>query len=152
MVRGAAQFVEAYQAQPGLYPSAKAKQGHVLIVDDETSARDFLDDVLRAAGYITARAMDGQEALEIAEQFGPFDLLVTDEMMPRMEGHVLAERLRQREPWLKVLYLTGHSDHLFEAKGRLWADEAFLEKPSSVHGLLQTVSLLLDRPVEPRAS
>src|SRR5687768_13600214 len=91
---------------------AVPKRGHVLIVDDETSARDFLDLVLRDAGYVTARAMNGQEALEIAEQFGPFDLLVTDEMMPRMEGHVLAERLRAREPWLKVLYLTGYSDHL----------------------------------------
>lgn len=152
MVHGGTQFVEAHRAQPGLPLSPNAKQGHVLIVDDETSARDFLDHVLRAAGFITARAMDGQEALEIAEQFGPFDLLVTDEMMPRMKGHVLAERLRQREPWLKVLYLTGYSDYLFEAKGTLGEDEAFLEKPSSAPGLLQAVSLLLDRPAAPRAS
>jgi CheY-like chemotaxis protein len=116
---------------------------HVLIVDDETSARDFMDLVLRNAGYITARAMNGEEALEMSEQFGPFDLLVTDEKMPRMEGHVLAERLRQREPWLKVLYLTACSDHLFDAKGTLVKDEAVLDKPSSVTGLLEAVSHLL---------
>jgi CheY-like chemotaxis protein len=120
------------------------RRRHVLIVDDETSARDFMDLVLRNAGYITARAMNGEEALKMSEQFGPFDLLVTDEKMPRMEGHVLAERLRQREPWLKVLYLTACGDHLFDAKGTLVKDEAVLDKPSSVTGLLEAVSHLLE--------
>jgi CheY-like chemotaxis protein len=93
--------------------------------------------------------MNGQEALELAEQFGPFDLLVTDEMMPRMEGHELAQKLRQREPRLKVLYITGYSDHLFEAKGTLWEDEAFLDKPSSIHGLLEAVAQLLESRLPP---
>src|SRR5688500_14902350 len=108
--------------------SDKARSGrhHVLIVDDETAVRDFLDLALRQAGYITARAMNGHEALEMAEQFGPFDLLITDEVMPRMEGHELAEQLRQREPWVKVLYLTGYSERVLKAKGRLWDDEALL--------------------------
>jgi CheY-like chemotaxis protein len=130
---------------PGSSVRPDTKGRHVLIVDDETAARDFMDLVLRNAGYITARAMNGEEALEMSQQFGPFDLLVTDEMMPRMQGHELAQRLREREPWLKVLYLTGYSDHLFEAKGSLWEDEAFLDKPSSVTGLLEAVSLLLHR-------
>jgi CheY-like chemotaxis protein len=99
--------------------SSAISRGHVLIVDEETSAREFTDHVLRSAGYITVRAMNGEEALEIAEQFGPFDLLVTDEQTPRMAGHELAKRLREREPWLKVIYLTGHTEQLFEAKGPL---------------------------------
>jgi CheY-like chemotaxis protein len=131
---------------------AASRRAHVLIVDDETSSREFLDSTLRQAGYITARATNGQEALELSEQFGPFDLLVTDEMMPRMEGHVLAERLRQREPWLKVLYHTGYSERVKEARGTLWDDEVCLEKPSTVDTLLDTISQLLKRRGAPKAS
>ena len=132
---------------PGATPTRRA---HVLIVDDETASREFLDFTLREAGYITARATNGQEALELAELFGPFDLLVTDEMMPRMEGHVLAERLRQREPWLKVLYHTGYTERVRQARGPLENDEVCLEKPSTVDSLLETVSRLLQsrRPIQ----
>ena len=139
MIHGETSFADVRTVHPPIAP----KGAHVLIVDDDTASRDFMDLVLRNAGYITARAMDGLEALDMAEQFGPFDLLVTDEMMPRMQGHVLAEHLRQREPWLKVLYLTGYGDHLLKAKGSLWEDEALLDKPSTVHGFLEAVSLLL---------
>lgn len=116
----------------------------VLIVDDEVLMRDYLDKVLRSAGYLTVRAVDGQDAAEIAESLGPFDLLLTDEMMPRMEGHELAQLLRRREPHMKVLYLTGYAERLFNAKGGLWEDEAFLDKPSSPTGILEAVSLLLN--------
>jgi two-component system cell cycle sensor histidine kinase/response regulator CckA len=64
-------------------------------------------------------------------------------MMPQMQGDELARRLRQRQPALKVLYLTGYSDQLFKDKITLWEDEAFLDKPCSVKGLLEAVSLLL---------
>jgi DNA-binding response OmpR family regulator len=60
-----------------------------------------------------------------------------------MTGDELARRLRQNEPGLKVLYLTGFSDHLFKEKVTLWEDEAYLDKPCSVKGLLEAVSLLL---------
>jgi two-component system cell cycle sensor histidine kinase/response regulator CckA len=115
----------------------------VLIVDDETSLRQFADRVLREAGYTTVVASDGPEAIEIAATLEPLDLLVTDVMMPQMTGDELARRLRQSRPELKVLYLTGFSDRLFKEKATLWADEAFLDKPCSVKGLRQAVSLLL---------
>jgi two-component system cell cycle sensor histidine kinase/response regulator CckA len=70
------------------------------------------------------------------------DVLVTDLMMPQMSGDELARRLRQSEPAIKVLYLTGYSDKLFKEKVMLWEDEAFLDKPCSVKGLQQAVSLL----------
>jgi len=73
-------------------------------------------------------------------------------MMPQMLGDELARRLRQSEPGLKVLYLTGYSDRLFKEKVTLWADEAYLDKPCSVKGLQQAVSLLLfgqlEKPAE----
>lgn len=143
MVHGGTRFADVSSARTK-DPAIAQRGAHVLIVDDDAASRDFMDIVLRNAGYVTARAMDGLEALDMAEQFGPFDLLVTDEMMPRMEGHVLAAHLRQREPWLKVLYLTGYGEHLMEAKGALWEDEALLNKPSTVHGFLEAVTFLLD--------
>ena len=82
-------------------------------------------------------AADGPEAIEVAAKLGSFDVLVTDVMMPEMTGDELARRLRQTEPGVKVLYLTGFSDRLFKEKVTLWADEAFLDKPCSVKGLLQ---------------
>ena len=57
--------------------------------------------------------------------------------------------MRHDEPTLKVLYLTGFSDRLFKEKSTLWEDEAFLEKPCSVKGLLQAVSLLYSGKIEP---
>jgi len=124
----------------------------VLVVDDEEPVRKFVDRVMRDAGYSTVQASDGMEALEVASKIGPLDILVTDVMMPQMLGDELARRLRESEPDLKVLYLTGYSDRLFKERVTLWADEAYLEKPCSVKGLLQAVSLLLfgqlERPAE----
>jgi two-component system, cell cycle sensor histidine kinase and response regulator CckA len=114
-----------------------------LIVDDEDTVRKFVERVLREAGYKTAIASDGPEAIAVAATLETFDILVTDVMMPQMTGDELARRLRQTEPKLKVLYLTGFSDRLFKEKVILWQDEAFLDKPCSVKGLLQAVSLLL---------
>ena len=105
--------------------------------------RKFVDRVMRAAGYTTMLAGDGPEALEVARGMASLDILVTDLMMPKMTGDELAKKLLQTERGLKVLYLTGFSEHLFKEKVTLWANEAFLEKPCSVEGLRQAVALLL---------
>jgi two-component system cell cycle sensor histidine kinase/response regulator CckA len=115
----------------------------VLIVDDEEPVRRFVQRVLSEAGYDTATAGSGAEAQEMAQKQAPPDLLLTDVNMPQMLGDELARRLRQIEPSLKVLYLTGFSDQLFKEKVTLWEDEAYLDKPCSVKGLLEAVSLLM---------
>jgi two-component system cell cycle sensor histidine kinase/response regulator CckA len=114
-----------------------------LIVDDEESVRSFVNRVLIGGGYETVVAGGGAEAENVVKSRGPFDVVVTDLMMPEMSGDELVRRLRQSEPHLKVLYLTGFSDHLFKEKATLWADEAFLDKPCSVNGLLEAVALLI---------
>ena len=121
----------------------------VLAVDDEAGIREYLAGVLRQPGYEVSVAADGVEAVQVAETQGPFDLLVTDVMMPRMRGDELAQRLRQADPDLKILYLTGFSERLFERHPVLWEDEAFLEKPVGVQGLLEAVALLLVGRVPP---
>jgi len=133
-------FVRAYAGRMKAHPSRPLS---VLVVDDEDLVRKFVERVLREAGYQTATASDGPEALAVAGTLESFDILVTDVMMPQMTGDELARRLRVSSPSIKVLYLTGFSDRLFKEKVTLWADEAFLDKPCSVKGLLQAVSLLL---------
>jgi CheY-like chemotaxis protein len=126
--------------------------GPVLIVDDEDAVVRFVDRVLRDAGYKTATASNGPDALEKAKKIGVLGALVTDVIMPGMTGDELARVLRQTEPGLKVLYLTGYSDRLFKEKSTLWADEAFLEKPCTIKGLTEALSLLMNGHFESAAS
>lgn len=114
-----------------------------LVVDDEEPIRRFVDRVLKDAGYKTTLAGDGPEALDVASKLDRLDILVTDVMMPQMTGDELARRLRQKQPSIKVLYLTGYSDQLFKEKVLLWEDEAYLDKPCSIKSLLEAVSLLM---------
>jgi two-component system cell cycle sensor histidine kinase/response regulator CckA len=123
--------------------SDQTRAFRILAVDDEESVRAFLGRVLPQLGYDARVALDGEEALRVAVSDGPFDLLLTDLAMPGMRGDELARRLRQTDPTLKVLYLTGYSDRLFEERHVLWEEEAFLDKPTTVQGLSEALSLLL---------
>jgi two-component system cell cycle sensor histidine kinase/response regulator CckA len=115
----------------------------VLIVDDDPSMCQYVDRVLRNYGYVTTVAFDSHEALAKATTEGPFDLLLTDEEMPGLRGHELASHVRQLDPDVKVLYLTGYSDLLFTERGALWDGEAFVDKPVTPQGLREAISLLL---------
>ena len=120
-----------------------ARRLRILAVDDEPGILSFVRRVLEPAGYHVVVADSGLMAIEAMATQGPFDALVTDLLMPNMNGDELARRLRGEWPDLKVLYLTGFSDQLFKAKVTLWDAEAFLEKPTTVQGLQQAVSMLL---------
>ncbi len=121
---------------------APARPLRVLIVDDEEPIVKFVERVVRQSGFVTATAASGADALAVAATFGPVDLLLTDLMMPNMNGDELARRMRAQEPDLKVLYLTGFSDKLFAERMTLWENEAFLDKPCSMAGLQEAVKLL----------
>jgi len=115
----------------------------VLVVDDEESNRTFAKRALRESGYCVATAADGPEALTVIDAQAPFDLFLIDVLMPRMTGDELARQVRLRDPNAKILYFTGYADHLFERRSTLWQHEAFVEKPVSLNGLLEAVSLML---------
>ena len=133
-------FVKSYVSQMKAIPG---RSYNVLIVDDEETVRMFVERVVREAGHQTTTAADGPEAIEAASKLETLDLLITDLMMPLMSGDELARRLRLNRPSLKVLHLTGFSDRLFKERTTLWQDEAFLEKPCSVKGLMEAIELLL---------
>jgi two-component system cell cycle sensor histidine kinase/response regulator CckA len=115
----------------------------VLIVDDEEPIVQIVDRVLRTAGYHTLLAYSAVEALALAKAGEPFDLLLTDLMMPGMSGDELARDLRVQRPFLKVLFLTGFSDRLFDLRPSLSSNEAFLDKPVSMTVLREAVSQML---------
>ena len=123
----------------------------VLVVDDEEPIRRFVARVLREEGWQTVLAKDGADAVAVAATMEHLDLLVTDLMMPNMNGDELARRLQTSERDLPVLYLTGFSDRLFADRMQLWEHEAFLDKPCSVKGLLEAVALVSRRPAHARA-
>jgi two-component system cell cycle sensor histidine kinase/response regulator CckA len=131
----------------GSAPAAAARI-RALVVDDDSAVRSFVERVLRDAGYQTATAPDGVAACEFVLRSGPPHIVVTDESMPRMSGHEFSRWIRQRHPGVKVLYLSGYSDPVFRDQRDLWEEEGYLDKPCTIRGLLQAVSLLLFRRLE----
>jgi len=121
----------------------------VLVVDDELEIRTFVTRVLQDAGYVTDQCSSGADALKRIAEGERFALVVTDVRMPSMSGPQLVEQLTRVDRDVKVLYLTGYNEQLFREKTTLWADEAFLDKPCSIKGLLEAVSMLVYGHLEP---
>ncbi|MCU1279337.1 MAG: sensor histidine kinase response regulator, partial [bacterium] len=81
----------------------------ILLAEDDESVREFVSFVLAKLGYRVLEATDGAEALKVAERFGePIDLLLSDVVMPRMDGVALAQVLAQSRPTMKVLHMSGY--------------------------------------------
>jgi CheY-like chemotaxis protein len=114
-----------------------------LVVDDEVSVRTVVRRMLEPAGYIVEEAASPLQACEAAERAERLDLLVADFMMPELSGGETARRIRIAKPHVKVLFITGYPDALFDERQALWVGEAFLEKPFSKKGVLEAASLLL---------
>lgn len=125
-------------------PAALGKGWRVLVVDDEPSVRTLAARMLRRSGCAVVEAGDPRHALAIAESDStPFDLLLTDIMMPGMNGLVLARRLAALQPGLHVIFMSGYpANRLFE-EGYLERGCAYLEKPFRYEDLLRRLRELL---------
>ncbi len=118
----------------------------VLIVEDDAAVRGVVSTVLRRAGYTVVEASNGGEALLICEQEATkLDLMLTDVVMPRMNGRQLADRLKTVRPNLKVIFSSGYPGHTMVQHGDLEAGVDFLAKPASPDALLTKVREVLDR-------
>jgi two-component system cell cycle sensor histidine kinase/response regulator CckA len=121
----------------------------VLVVDDDAAVRRFVKRILDEDGYVVDASATGPEALTRLHEGQAYDLVVADVCMPEMSGPQLVARMRQRGSEAKVLYVTGFADQLFDERDeQLWADEAFLDKPCTVQGLREAVSLLLHGEID----
>ena len=119
----------------------------ILLVEDEPAVREFLTALLERLGYSVVVAGDGQQAIEVAaERQGRFDLLLSDVVMPRMNGVELARRLTGEHPGLRVLLISGHAEKpeaLMEQQ-LSGAPVEFLQKPFSAVSLANRLRRILD--------
>jgi CheY-like chemotaxis protein len=112
----------------------------VLVVEDEEIVRELVCDVLAEQGYNVICAADGIEALKVAADFdGTIHLLVTDVIMPHMNGHELAGKLSGIRPEMKVLYVSGYSDNDIGDHGELDPRFELLQKPFTPQTLARKI-------------
>ena len=116
----------------------------VLVVDDEQGLRDLVCRTLRAEGYRTLEAAHGGEALEMVET-GPerIDLVVTDVVMPGMDGRELGRRLARIRQTLPILYMSAYEVNDIFQRGSPRGSAPFLQKPFPRDGLINSVQQLL---------
>ena len=114
--------------------------GTVLLVEDEEAVRSFASRALSTRGYTVLEAGTGVEALEIMDrENGKVDLVVSDVVMPEMDGPTLLRHLRERNPEIRIVFMSGYAEEAF--RKNLGADEnfVFLPKPFTLKKLAETV-------------
>lgn len=122
----------------------RAEQRTILVVEDQPEVRALLSDALEMLGYRVLAAAHPDEGLAIAdERAEEIDLVLTDIVMPGMNGPELAQRLMLRHPFLRVVYLSGHGAEALGALG-VPGNSAVLKKPFTMDALIERVSGALD--------
>lgn len=128
-------------------PKAKGRPLRVvLVVDDEQGVRDLVCRTLQGEGYRTLEAGHGAEALKLVESApDPVDLVITDVVMPGMDGRELGRRLAQSKPSLPVLYMSAYDVNDIFRRGSPSTSAPFLQKPFPHATLITRVEQLLSR-------
>jgi signal transduction histidine kinase/CheY-like chemotaxis protein len=113
----------------------------VLLVEDEKMVRELTKRILSGAGFEVTEAADAEEALELAE-LGPFDVLLTDVVLPAMSGPELVARLRERGFGFRVAYMSGYPADFVESRVHLGANELLVHKPFTAATLVAALRQL----------
>ena len=122
----------------------------ILLAEDAEPLRKLAQTFLEAAGFRVWSAGSGEEALEVAACSGvTFDLLLTDVVMPGMNGRLLAEQLLPRQPGIKVLYMSGYTDSFIAGHGVLDPGTHLLHKPFTEDVLIRKAREVLDGGKKP---
>jgi two-component system, cell cycle sensor histidine kinase and response regulator CckA len=140
--------VEAPVEQAGEPRKTSAATGTetILLAEDEEIVRMLARTVLTNLGYRVLETDRGRDACRLCEEHpGPIHLLLTDVIMPGMNGRELYQRAREQRPDLRVLYMSGYTEDVIAPHGVLEKGTAFIEKPFSVEGLARKVREVLDR-------
>jgi CheY-like chemotaxis protein len=128
-------------------PADKPDRGNetILVAEDEASVRELIGSVLAEEGYRVLAARDGREATATFRDHGEsIDLLVTDVIMPGMNGRELADLLREQAPGLRVLFISGYPDDAIGRHGAFEEGTTFLPKPFTPEALARAVRTALD--------
>jgi DNA-binding NtrC family response regulator len=122
----------------------------ILVVDDEPEVRKLVGVMVSKQGYRVLTADSGETALqEYEKNNGPIDLLLTDVVAPGMSGPMLADKLAQRQPGLRVLFMSGYDDTAVVQKYVVERGYELLHKPFTVDELVSKVTEVLARPAGP---
>jgi two-component system cell cycle sensor histidine kinase/response regulator CckA len=152
-------FLPRHHAEPEVAPEAHATngapketpaetkprtdltgQGTILLVEDEEGLRSLNARGLRSRGYSVVEASNGIEALEVLEERnGAVDLVVSDVVMPEMDGPTLLKSMRERNPDLKIIFVSGYAEDAFEKSLPENQQFAFLPKPFTLSQLVAAV-------------
>jgi two-component system cell cycle sensor histidine kinase/response regulator CckA len=132
--------------KPEVQPREKSKGSEtILLVEDADALRKLAQAFLESNGFRVLSAPNGEAALEIAARHsGLFDLLLTDVVMPGMNGRVLAEQLSRRQPGLKVLFMSGYTDSFIAGHGVLQKGTNLLHKPFTEEIFISKIREVLD--------
>jgi CheY-like chemotaxis protein len=118
----------------------------ILLVEDSEPLRRLAELFLKENGYHVLVAADGSEAQQVAAQISsPIQLLLTDVVMPGINGRVLAERLAPGQPGMRVLYMSGYTDNFIAGHGVLEQGVQLLHKPFTEEALTRKIREVLDR-------
>jgi signal transduction histidine kinase len=121
----------------------------LLIVDDDTSIRSLIIDTLQPLGYAVTDAGSAEEILELlAGTDSTFDLLLTDMVMPGMNGRELAGKVKEIYPQIKVIFMSGYTSDMIANQGELKSGEVFIQKPLSPLNLAGKIREVLDSNIK----
>ena len=120
--------------------TSASKAPVILLVEDESMVREVTGQVLLHAGYSVLESRNAKEALQIANSHeGRIDVLLTDIVMPEMNGADLAHHMQSRQPDLVTIFMSGYAEHDVMKKSKL-ASAVHIQKPFTIDLLLSRVS------------
>jgi two-component system cell cycle sensor histidine kinase/response regulator CckA len=114
-------------------------KGTILLVEDEDAVRSFASRALKSRGYTVLEADSGERALEVVETGETINLILSDVVMPTMDGPTLLKELRRRGNMTKVIFISGYAEDAFQKNLEGQSDFAFLPKPFTLKQLAETV-------------
>jgi PAS domain S-box-containing protein len=136
---------ESLEAGTGAQRSAPQAAGAVLLVEDQAEVRRLACTILRNMGFAVLEAGDAGEALAVAQRFdGEIRVMLTDVIMPGMNGKELAERMQQLRPQTKVVFMSGYTDRIMSRDGVLDDSVVYLQKPFTAEQLSAIVRRVLE--------
>jgi len=137
--------------EPERAPRDVTGQDTILLVEDEEAVRSFAARALKLRGYQVLEASGGEEALEIVRgASSPIDLVITDVVMPNMDGPTLVRALKKEKPEIAVIFMSGYAEEAFRRNDENAADIHFLPKPFGLKQLAAKVKDVLSSVPPPR--
>jgi CheY-like chemotaxis protein len=116
----------------------------ILIVEDDDGVREYASEILRDLNYQVIEAKDSASAMRLLEADRPFDLMLTDVVLPGISGRALADEVVRRRPGAKVIFMTGYSRNAIVHQGRLDRGTELISKPLTEAAVARKIRQVLD--------